>query len=143
MLNLNDQIGFNIYRVALLFRRELIRALKAYDLTPEQWQILATLWQQQALTQSQIIDLTLQDAPTASRTITRMQKKNLIHKHQSTIDKRDTIISLTKHGNSLNQQIPKILNNHFKPILQQVSKKDQQILLNILQNFRKILGDKV
>lgn len=143
MLNLNDQIGFNIYRVALLFRRELIRALKAYDLTPEQWQILATLWQQQALTQSQIIDLTLQDAPTASRTITRMQKKNLIHKHQSTIDKRATIISLTKHGNSLNQQIPKILNNHFKPILQQVSKKDQQILLNILQNFRKILGDKV
>ena len=41
---LQDSLGYNLYRVSLLFRRELIRALSEYGLTPEQWQVLVVLW---------------------------------------------------------------------------------------------------
>ncbi len=40
---LEESLGFNLDRVAQLYRRELIRVLAIYDLTPEQWQILAAL----------------------------------------------------------------------------------------------------
>ena len=143
MFVLNDQIGFNIYRVALLFRRELIRALKAYDLTPEQWQILAALWEKRALTQSQIIELTLQDAPSASRTVARMQRKKFINKTPSETDKRASIVTLTKHGVSLHEIIPKTLSDHFNEILKDIPKTDQQSLIRILKDFRLVFGDKL
>ena len=143
MFVLNDQIGFNLYRVALLFRRELIHALKAYDLTPEQWQILAALWEKRALTQSQIIELTLQDAPSASRTVARMQRKKFLKKSPSETDKRASIVTLTKHGVSLHEIIPKMLSDHFKAILNEIPNADQQTLLRIIKELRQVLGDKL
>lgn len=142
MFRLDDQLGFNVYRVALLFRRELIRALKDYDLTPEQWQILATLWERGSLTQIEIISLTLQDAPSASRTVARLQKKKLITKTQSKEDKRATIIKLTKLGEGLEEKIPSTLLTHFKQYYQAVSASDQKELLRILKEFRTVFGDR-
>jgi len=141
MLVLNDQIGFNIYRVALLFRRELIRALKAYELTPEQWQILAALWEGGALTQSQIIELTLQDAPSASRTVVRMVRKRMVTKEVSKDDRRATLVKLTKYGRELGGNIPRILTEHFERFLGSVPPEDNEILLRILKNYRVVFGD--
>ncbi|EQA53044.1 MarR family winged helix-turn-helix transcriptional regulator [Leptospira kmetyi] len=141
MFNLDDQIGFNVYRVALLFRRELMHALKTYELTPEQWQILAALWEKGALSQAQIISLTLQDAPSASRTVARMQRKRLISKTPSKMDKRATVVTLTKYGQGLEKIIPRTLMKHFQPYLGAVSKEDQSILLRILKDFRMVFGD--
>lgn len=44
MFSLDDQSGFNLNCVALLFRRELILCLREFHLTPKQWQVLAMLW---------------------------------------------------------------------------------------------------
>ncbi|PJZ65373.1 MarR family transcriptional regulator [Leptospira wolffii] len=142
MFRLDDQIGFNVYRVALLFRRELLRALKEYDLTPEQWQILATLWEQGSLNQTEIIALTLQDAPSASRTVARLQKKKLVTKTPSKEDKRATIVKLTKYGESLQEEIPSVLLGYFKPYFNVVSSADQKELLRILKEFRTAFGDR-
>lgn len=141
MFNLDDQIGFNVYRVALLFRRELMHALKSYELTPEQWQILAALWEKGSLTQAQIISLTLQDAPSASRTVARMQRKRLVSKVPSKVDKRATIVTLTKYGQGLEKNIPRTLMKHFQQYLSAVSDEDQEILVRILKDFRKVFGD--
>ncbi|EPG68037.1 MarR family winged helix-turn-helix transcriptional regulator [Leptospira wolffii] len=142
MFRLDDQIGFNVYRVALLFRRELLRALKEYDLTPEQWQILATLWEQGSLNQTEIIALTLQDAPSASRTVARLQKKKLVTKTPSKEDKRATIVKLTKYGESLQEEIPSVLLGYFKPYFDVVPSADQKELLRILKEFRTAFGDR-
>ncbi|MFB5651835.1 MarR family winged helix-turn-helix transcriptional regulator [Leptospira wolffii] len=142
MFRLDDQIGFNVYRVALLFRRELLRALKEYDLTPEQWQILATLWEQGSLNQTEIIALTLQDAPSASRTVARLQKKKLVTKTPSKEDKRATIVKLTKYGESLQEEIPSVLLGYFRPYFDVVPSADQKELLRILKEFRTAFGDR-
>ncbi|MEL6546078.1 MAG: hypothetical protein AAFQ82_15730, partial [Myxococcota bacterium] len=60
--SLEQVMQFNCYRAGLLLRRELMHALKEYDLTPEQWQVLVTLWDSgQALSQTEIAEVVLKD----------------------------------------------------------------------------------
>lgn len=143
MFVLNDQIGFNVHRVALLMRRELTKALKPHSLSVEQWQILATLWQQGSLTQSQIMEVTLQDAPSASRTIVRLVRKRLVTKALAKGDKRATLITLTHAGKKLRESIPKIVLGHFEQFLKSIAEKDRASLLRILKQFRQLFGDKI
>ncbi|EOQ97639.1 winged helix DNA-binding domain protein [Leptospira wolbachii serovar Codice str. CDC] len=143
MFLLDDQIGFNLNRVALLFRRELIRCLREFQLTPEQWQVMAMLWHKGELTQKQIIELTLQDAPSASKMISRMETSGLIQVTVSKLDKRSTIISLSPEGKSLEKILPKRILGHFEPILNSMSEKNRKMFLLLLKQFRKILGDEI
>ncbi|PJZ43745.1 MarR family winged helix-turn-helix transcriptional regulator [Leptospira brenneri] len=143
MFHLDDQIGFNVNRVALLFRRELIRCLREFHLTPEQWQVLAMLWQKGTLSQKQIIDLTLQDAPSASKMISRMEKAGLIKIELSKLDKRSTLISPSSEGKSLEKVLPKKILSHFEPILQSISEKEKKQFLVSLKHFRKQFGDEI
>ncbi|TGM74257.1 MarR family transcriptional regulator [Leptospira mtsangambouensis] len=141
MFLLDDQIGFNLNRVALLFRRELIRCLKEFQLSPEQWQVLAMLWQKDTLSQKQIIELTLQDAPSASKMIRRMELAGLIQVEVSKLDKRSTLISLSTKGKSLEKVLPKKILLHFEPILSTISEKNRKTFLNLLKDFRTVFGD--
>ncbi|MBM9546082.1 MarR family transcriptional regulator [Leptospira sp. 201903074] len=143
MFLLDDQIGFNLNRVALLFRKELIRCLREFHLTPEQWQVLAMLWQKGSLSQKQIIELTLQDAPSVSKMIRRMESAGLILVAVSKLDKRSTVITLTAEGHSLEKILPKKILTHFNPILNSMPQKNRKFFLLLLKEFRKILGDDI
>ncbi|MDH5655524.1 MAG: MarR family transcriptional regulator [Spirochaetia bacterium] len=141
MFNLDDQLGFNINRVALLFRRELIRCFRDYHLSPEQWQILAALWQKKSLSQSEIMKITLQDAPATSRIISKMAKNNLVKMEASAADRRTKIVGLTKKGDSLKKVLPEKLVGHFNHLLKEFPSGRRNELLKILKDLRTIFGD--
>ncbi|EQA44815.1 MarR family protein [Leptospira broomii serovar Hurstbridge str. 5399] len=143
MLILEDQLGFNLNRVAILFRRELIRALKDYRLSPEQWQVLAMLWAKGPLTQRQIINVTLQDAPSTSKMIRRMIQNGYVDLVISEEDRRVTLIKLTKLGESYRKEVPRKLVNHFESLLKKYPQKNREILLFQLKELRKVLNDEM
>jgi len=141
MFDLEDQIGFQLHRVALLFRRELIRCLKPYELSPEQWQILATLWRKEGLSQKEIMNLTLQDAPSVSRMLQRMAHGGFVQLRKSEADGRTMAITLTAKGRRMETILPGLVLHHFQPVLESVSVRRRQALLAILREFRSALGD--
>ncbi|TGK11130.1 MarR family winged helix-turn-helix transcriptional regulator [Leptospira stimsonii] len=141
MFILDHQLGFNLHRVALLFRRELSRCLRDYNLTPEQWQVLATLWEKESLTQKEIIHITLQDAPSASRMVARMVQNQLVKSEVSDEDKRATMITLTKAGRGLEKTLPKKITGHFETLLHDFSANKRQDLLILLKELRLIFND--
>ncbi len=141
MIILDEQLGFNINRIAIIFRRELMRCLKEYKLSPEQWQVLVTLWNKKALSQAQIIELTLQDAPSTSKMISRMEKSQLIEINASNKDKRVKVITLTKKGNSYRNTLPSKLLKHFEKLLIDFPLNQRKILLIQLKQLRISLGD--
>ena len=78
---LDDALGFNLDRVAKLFRRELVRALAEHGLSPEQWQTLAVLLLRgQPLSQREICALTLRDKPAVSRMVARMERDGWVRR---------------------------------------------------------------
>ncbi len=139
---LNEALGYSIYRVNLLFRRELIQALSEYGITPEQWQIQSLLWaSKDPLNQREIVQDTLKDKHTVSRIINRMVRDGWVTKTISSKDKRVTKIALTEKSRSLREKMQTTLFTHFKSIFDQFGMEEHDRMLNLLKKLRKILGD--
>ncbi len=141
LFHLNNNLGYNLYRAYLLFHRELIRALKAYAVTPEQWQVLIILWNHGSVTPTEISRVTLQDLPSISRMLVRMEKNGWIRRVDSEEDGRSFKVVLTEKGRkSKNEMIIK-LDNHLSSYLKEVPKELHDAVKNELLQLRGKLGD--
>ncbi len=155
---LERALGFNVVRLASLFKKELLKALSDDEMSAEQWQIMATLWwtnpstkikhtEPQVLTQIEICNLTLKDKPTVSRMIDVMVKRNWVKKIASEYDARKTYIALTPFGKKLKDEISKKLMHHFVPILSPrasgLTAEEHATLLKLLKKARVAFGDVV
>ncbi len=139
---LDDSLAFNIYRTSLLFRRELIRALAEYDLTPEQWQVLVTLWSKKhPINQQELVRLSLKDKPTISRMIKRMQQNGWVQLTPGSRDKRVVLVTPADKALSMKQEIFGRLRSHFKDLLKEFSQEEKQVTITHLKTLRNLLGD--
>ena len=73
--HLENTLAFNLFRASTLMRRAFIRGLKDFDLTPEQWQVLALLYEFESITPTEISKITLQDLPSVTRMLARLEKR--------------------------------------------------------------------
>ena len=139
---LDDALGFNIYRTALLFRNELMHALAEYDLTPEQWQVMQTLWSaDKGLNQNEVAHLTLKDKHTVSRMLTRLERDGWISRRPDPTDARAFRIEPTAQAQSLRDEVPAKLLQHFATILGALDQEERGELLLLLKKLRRRLGD--
>ncbi len=140
--SLNNALGFNLYRVNLLFRRELMQALSDYGITPEQWQIATILWESDhPLSQHEIVQDTLKDKHTVSKIINRLNRDGWVIKTVSPKDKRVVVVELTEKSRLLRTEMLKKLSNHFNVIFKDYGMDEHDNLLNLLKKLRKVLGD--
>lgn len=134
---LEGALGFNVYRVALLFRAELMRALKKYELTPEQWQILVALWSTDGgISQNELSEIVLKDRHTVSRMVTRMERSGWVKRNRHREDDRAVQVFLTKKAKEKAGEIPEKLKSHFKPILGVLSIDEQEGMMRSLKKLR-------
>ena len=139
--NIQEQLGYNLNRVALLIRRELIRCFKEYDITPEQWNVLALLWERGDMNQTDIASVTLQTLPAVSNMIKRLTQNELVTKERDKKSERITIIKLTAKGKELEKILPKKLSAHFSDIWKDFPEKKRNNLKHLLKDLREVLGD--
>jgi DNA-binding MarR family transcriptional regulator len=138
---LDESLGFNLDRVAQLYRRELIRALAGFGLTPEQWQILSALsTHPDGLTQVEIATLTFKDKPSVSRMLGRMEHSGWICRHPHPRDARASSAVLARRGSELGA-VKAALCAHFARINGLLAKRQQQQLLQLLKALRAGLED--
>ena len=142
-LGINHDIGYNIFKISQIMKRELIRQLKIYKITPEQMAVIRVLSIKNRITQSEICKMTQQDPPTITRTMKRMERGGFIRKKVYYKDKRAVKIVITNKGRKLGRQIPVRLKNHFDELLNQFSKKKKELLRGLLVELHTILCDSV
>jgi MarR family transcriptional regulator, lower aerobic nicotinate degradation pathway regulator len=132
---LESSLGFNLYRVAQLFRRELMRALASDGLTPEQWQILVALEEHcDGRTQSELAALTLKDRHALSRTLERMERDGWIRRRPHPVDARASAVELANR-----RRLPGMrrgLLEHFEDVHALLSRSEQRVLLRLLRKLR-------
>lgn len=138
---LNDALGFNIDRVANRYRIELIRALTPYDLTPEQWQIMAIIWYSpEALNQQDITQLLTKDKHNVSRMVRRLEAKGWLERRPDP-HSRALFIRPTKLGERLKGEVPQALYAHFATLDLGLSQTQEQELVTLLKIVRTHLRD--
>jgi DNA-binding MarR family transcriptional regulator len=138
---LESSLGFNLDRVALLFRRELVRALADFDLTPGHWQILAALSAHpDRLTQGDIATLTFKDKHSVSRMLGRMERAGWITRLVDPLDARASAVGLSRRRNEL-PRIRSALRSHFGRINGLLSEPQRRELLSLLKVLRSGLEE--
>ena len=138
---LDQSIGFNLDRAAVLFRRDLIRVLAPDGLLPEQWQILIVLADAEALSQQQLADALAADKHATSRMLARMERDGWIRRTPSPDDSRSQIVRLTRKAGVRVDAMRANVRNHFRQRLAPLATANRDKLLDLLRQLRTILRE--
>jgi len=87
--------GFLANHMARLFARELQAALKPLGIAPAQFMTLLELWEENALTQKQLVERLDVEQATMANTLRRMERDGLVVHRSHPKDRRAQIICLT------------------------------------------------
>lgn len=133
---LDGTLGFNLDRVAKLYRRELIRALANQGLSPEQWQVIcALLARRDGLSQTEIAALTSKDKHSISRMLKRLERSGWVCRNDDPGDARSCRITLARPAVDVNA-LRAALREHFSTINSVLTDSQQRHLLELLQTLR-------
>ena len=86
------------------FARSLQRRATALGFSPGQFPVLLELWQEDGLTQKQLLHRLEVEQATLANTLARMERDNLIQREQHPRDRRAQIIRLTELGRDLERR---------------------------------------
>jgi DNA-binding MarR family transcriptional regulator len=88
-------------QLARVFSRSLQKRASTLGFSPGQFPVLLELWQEDGLTQKQLLDKLEVEQATLANTLARMERDGLIARTPHPSDKRAQIITLTELGRSL------------------------------------------
>jgi DNA-binding MarR family transcriptional regulator len=103
----DNVIGFLISQAADVLVKQLEAIFQADDvsLTPREFAMLNRLAQFGELTQIELSELTYKDAPSTSRVVESLRRKQLVRRKTSRSDRRSTDISLTDKGREIRDRV--------------------------------------
>ncbi len=104
---LENALPFLIHGIAQRIRTVTYRAFNQHglEITPEQWIVLARLWQRDGRTVSELSESTQRDRPTMSRILDSMEASQLVTRTVDGKDARTRIVALTREGKALRKKL--------------------------------------
>jgi len=126
--------GFRIERTAKKIKQTLQKRFNEnnIDLTVDQWVILDHLYQSNGLSQNELADYTFKDAPTVTRIIDLLCKKELTHREVDEDDRRKFRVFLSSKGKRQVEQALPIVRFLRVQGRQGISEPDYAVLLKVL-----------
>ncbi|MCG2586670.1 MarR family winged helix-turn-helix transcriptional regulator [Massilia sp. TS11] len=93
------------------FERHTAEAIRGCDLTPPQFDIIATLGNTSGMSYKQLGEKTLITKGTLTGVIERLEQKGLVERERSSTDKRSFFVRLTPKGEAMfAEAFPKVVN---------------------------------
>jgi len=103
-LLLDDQLCFALHSTTLALHKVYRKLLAELGLTYPQYLVMLVLWQQDAVTLSDIGKRLFLDSATLTPLLKRMEAAGLLSRVRAEHDERQVIISLTEQGRALQRQ---------------------------------------
>lgn len=137
MYDIEKSIGFLLAKAHqrgwALFSEEIGR----YDLTPPQFSVLAFLWQQDGLTQTELSDKTQIDRTTLGGLIDRLEKQGMVERRPHPQDRRAHLIYLTAKASGLSNELTELATKVLKRFTAVLTEHDKQELRRMLELLRQ------
>lgn len=121
-------------KVSMAINRMLYRNFRKRNLqiTPEQWTVLAFLWQEDGVTQQMLCNSTFKDKPSMTRLIDNLVKQNLVYRSASKVDRRSNFIHLTELGSSIEGDATEAVKETMDAALEGIDEEGMKRLRNVL-----------
>ena len=108
-----------------------------FDLTHEQFILIARLYHEDGLIQKDLAFITNRSKGSLARLVNTAEKKNLVLRIPSKSDKRVNKIHLTKHGRSVFEKLKPVLESCEAKVKQGLTERETKTLIRILKKVQK------
>jgi DNA-binding MarR family transcriptional regulator len=134
---INDSLGFIIYRTALALKAALQRCFKenGYEITAEQWAIIRHLWEEEGLSQREIGEKASKDKPNITRMLDVLEKKRLIFRQPDPRDRRKYCIYLSKEGKQLHERLLPLAQTLRQSVTRSLARQELDSLKSTLEKI--------
>jgi DNA-binding MarR family transcriptional regulator len=137
MYDIENSIGFLLAKAHqrgwALFSEEISR----YELTPPQFSVLAFLWQQDGLTQTELSEKTQIDRTTLGGLIDRLEKTGMVQRRAHPHDRRAHLVYLTEKGKSQSSELSALATKVLDRFVDGLSHQDRHELARMLEILRR------
>jgi DNA-binding MarR family transcriptional regulator len=136
MIDIETNVGFLLakayQRACALFKEEFDR----YDLTPQQFGLLAFLWQEDGLSQAELSARSQIDRTTMGGIIDRLEKEELVERRHHPEDRRAYQEFLTNKSKPLEDELCEIAGHVQDKVNIPLTQEEQATLIKLLTKLR-------
>ena len=130
-----DTLGFILCHADLKMKNNLLRKIKSFEITTEQWMILNRLFEEPGINQKELSERTLKDQGSLTRTLDRMENKGLVKRQINPTDRRSFLIYLTNEGYALRNRIVPIAVECIEDAVKGFTEEEVDTLVALLKKL--------
>ncbi|PCI32041.1 MAG: MarR family transcriptional regulator [Alphaproteobacteria bacterium] len=135
-LVLEDFLPYRLSFLTNIISRKLARLYsEKFDISPQEWKILANLNRYPNISAAQAGEKTAMDKVAVSRALKELCDKGLVHKIFSKVDRRRSVLTLTEEGTDIYQQIEPMVANYEAALLDILDKDELSQLDHLLSKL--------
>lgn len=131
----SNSTGYQVNLLARLFAQELEERLRPLGLRIGAFPALLHLWDNEGLTQGELVKLLEIEQPTLAATLSRMERDGLIRRTKDDADGRAQRIWLTPHSRQLEKQAKEAAANVNNFALSRLSEAESGLLLTLMKGI--------
>ncbi|RLQ88972.1 MarR family winged helix-turn-helix transcriptional regulator [Notoacmeibacter ruber] len=126
--------GYLANHMARLFFHALQRNIAALDLAPAQFMTLLELWEEDGLTQAELVERLDVEQATMANTLKRMERDGLIERKPHPVDRRSRKNCLTERGRNLQKPATEAATSVNEIALQGLNPWERTALIELMRN---------
>ena len=136
---LNKQVGVYLNHGHCLFKQFIYKSflVNGFDLTPEQFLVMDTLWDEGVFNQQQIADYIQKDKNSVTKLIDGLEKRGLVMRSAGGTDRRSKNIVLTKQAEEIKNKVVEVALQAVDQICTGISQKEITLFVHVLERMIK------
>ncbi len=103
-----------------------------FRLSPEQFLVMDTLWDEGVLTQQQIADITMRDKNSIVKLIDGLESRKLVKRVSNPEDRRQNLIKVTPYSMKIRDDVETIAYESVYKIIGEISRDDLKLFVRVL-----------
>lgn len=140
---LNKQVGVFLNLVHNRFKQYITAFFQeeGYNITPEQFLVMDTLWDEGSMSQQKIADTILKDKNSVVKMLDGLEKKHLVKRVACKEDRRQNLIEITPYAKEIQQNVTDIAMNAVDHVIKDIPKQDLYIFIKVLTKMAENMNE--
>ena len=133
----NSLIGFLVYDAQRSIYKVLESALRPYDLTPGQWNLINQLDRAGELSQKELAEKTRKEQATITRYLDTLERKGLIVRNKHKTDRRAHVVSITQEARDLIKEVEPATLVAAQALIEDINQQEMDTFVSVLAHLKQ------
>lgn len=139
---LNKQVGVFLNLVHNKFKQYVTEIFEdqGFNITPEQFLVMDTLWDEGVLSQQEIANIILKDKNSVVKLVDGLEERKLVRRVANKKDRRQNLIEVTPYALKIKDKITGLAMEAVNQVIEGISKDDLHTFLTVLSKMGENLN---